>query len=418
MFARILLISLLLTGTALAENARPAAAAAAPAAAVSEEDDMGGASSGSTAPLHRPAPGGKIASLAEGAPEVDSSSFLLVDFQSGEELAALNPGERVEPASITKLMTAYLLYRELGKGTIKPDDEVLISQHAWEMQGSRMFVELGKKVQLEKLLRGLIIQSGNDAAVALAEHVAGTESAFVQRMNETAQELGMADTKYQNVTGWPAADHYTTARDIVTLTRALISEFPDRYKLYSEKEFTYNNIKQHNRNKLLWRDPTVDGVKTGHTESAGFCLVASAKRDTMRLVSVVLGSADEKSRAESSQRLLEFGFRTFETHKLYKGGDALSEVRVWQGDKTKVAAGVINDLYVSITKGRYDQLKGVVQFDKAIDAPIRRGDVLGKIILSDQGKVLKEVPLLALEDVGEGGLWRRLSDSVQKFFAD
>ncbi len=417
MFARILLISLLLTGTALAENARPAAAAAAPAAAVSEEDDMGGASSGST-PLRRPAPGGKIASLAEGAPEVDSSSFLLVDFQSGEELAALNPGERVEPASITKLMTAYLLYRELGKGTIKPDDEVLISQHAWEMQGSRMFVELGKKVQLEKLLRGLIIQSGNDAAVALAEHVAGTESAFVQRMNETAQELGMADTKYQNVTGWPAADHYTTARDIVTLTRALISEFPDRYKLYSEKEFTYNNIKQHNRNKLLWRDPTVDGVKTGHTESAGFCLVASAKRDTMRLVSVVLGSADEKSRAESSQRLLEFGFRTFETHKLYKGGDALSEVRVWQGDKTKVAAGVINDLYVSITKGRYDQLKGVVQFDKAIDAPIRRGDVLGKIILSDQGKVLKEVPLLALEDVGEGGLWRRLSDSVQKFFAD
>jgi D-alanyl-D-alanine carboxypeptidase (penicillin-binding protein 5/6) len=315
-------------------------------------------------------------------------------------------------------MTAYILYRELSKGTIKLDDEVLISQHAWEMQGSRMFVELGKKVQLEKLLRGLIIQSGNDAAVALAEHVAGSETAFVERMNETAKELGMNDTHYQNVTGWPAEGHYTTARDIVLLARALITEFPDRYKLYSEKEFTYNNIKQHNRNKLLWRDPSVDGMKTGHTESAGFCLVASAKRDNMRLISVLLGSTDENSRAESSQRLLEYGFRTFETHKLYKGGDALSEVRIWQGDKTTVAAGVIDDLYVSIGKGRYDQLKGVIQFDKAIDAPIRRGDVLGKIVLSDQGKVLKEVPLLALEDVAEGGLWRRMSDSVQKFFAD
>lgn len=414
MLLRILLLSLWLSGFAYAET-KPAKTTA-PTAVETAEDMPAGAGSG--AKFVNPPKGGQVVALADGAPEVDSTSFVLVDFQSGEELAALNPGERVEPASITKLMTAYILYRELSKGTIKLDDEVLISQRAWEMQGSRMFVELGKKVQLEKLLRGLIIQSGNDAAVALAEHVAGSETAFVQRMNEVAKELGMVNTQYQNVTGWPAAEHYTTARDIVILARALITEFPDRYKLYSEKEFTYNNIKQHNRNKLLWRDASVDGMKTGHTESAGFCLVASAKRDTMRLISVLLGSTDENSRTESSQRLLEYGFRTFETHKLYKGGDALSAVRVWQGDKTKVAAGVIDDLYVSIGKGRYDQLKGVMQFDKAIDAPIRRGDVLGKIILSDQGKVLKEVPLLALEDIAEGGLWRRMSDSVQKFFAD
>ena len=359
-----------------------------------------------------------VVSLVPGAPDVDANSYLLVDFQSGEELVALNPGMRVEPASITKLMTAYILYRELAKGTIQMDEEVLISRKAWEMKGSRMFVEVGKKINLEKLLRGLIIQSGNDAAVALAEHVAGSEEAFVQRMNKTAQELGMKDTMYQNVTGWPAENHYTTARDIVLLTRALITQFPERYKLYAEKEFTYNNIKQHNRNKLLWRDASVDGVKTGHTESAGFCLVASAVRDNMRLISVLLGASSEGSRTESSQKVLEFGFRTFETHKLYRGGDALAEVRVWQGDKEKAAAGVIDDLYVSMGKGRYDQLKGVVQFDKSIDAPIRRGDVVGKIVLSDQGKVLKEVPLQSLEDIGEGGLWRKISDSVQKFFAD
>ncbi len=386
------------------------------AVAISADDELGPAAGDGASKVTPPV--GDVVSLADGAPEVDANSFVLIDFQSGEELVALDQHKRVEPASITKLMTAYILYRELSKGTIKLDDEVLISQKAWEMKGSRMFVELGKKIQLEKLLRGLIIQSGNDSAVALAEHVAGTEAAFVQRMNEVALELGMKNSQYENVTGWPGANHYTTASDIIILTRALITEFPERYKLYSEKEYTYNNIKQHNRNKLLWRDRTVDGVKTGHTESAGYCLVSSAKRDNMRLISVVLGASSENSRSESSQRLLEFGFRTFETHKLYKAGDALTEVRVWQGGKANVAAGVINDLYVSVSKGRYDQLKGVLQLDKAIDAPIRRGDVLGKIVLSDQGRILKEAPLLALEDVEEGGIWRQVSDSVQKFFAE
>lgn len=375
---------------------------------------------GSTAPYNDPSIPPEVIALAPGVPEIDAKSYLLDDFQSGEELAGMNPGMKIEPASITKLMTAYIIYQELGKGTVKLEDEVLISEKAWKMEGSRMFVELGKKVEFGKLLKGLIIQSGNDAAVALAEHIAGSEEAFVERMNQTAAELGLKDTHYMNVTGWPAQNHYSTARDIVKLATALINNFPQFYKLYSEKEFAYNNIKQQNRNRLLWLDPTVDGMKTGHTESAGYCLVASAKRDNMRLISVVLGTKSEAARAEVSQKLLEYGFRTFETHKLYDAGAVLSKVRVWKGEETEVPAGITNDLFVSITKGRYDQLKGGMQLDKGIDAPIKRGDVLGKIIITDQGtgKVVKETPLLALEDVGEGGWWRSMVDSVQKLFAD
>lgn len=374
----------------------------------------------STAPYNDPAMPVERIALAAGAPDIDAKSYLLVDFQSGDELAGLNPGMKVEPASITKLMTAYIMYQELDKGTIKLEDEVLVSEKAWKMEGSRMFIELGKKIQLEKLLRGMIIQSGNDAAMALVEHVAGSEEAFVQRMNDTAAKLGMKDTHYMNATGWPAQNHYTTARDIVKLAKALITQFPERYKLYSEKEFSYNNIKQQNRNKLLWRDPTVDGMKTGHTESAGFCLVASAKRDTMRLISVVLGTKGENERAETSQKLLEYGFRNFETHKLYDAGSVLSSVRVWKGSQSEVPAGITEDFYVSIARGRYDQLKGGMQLDKGVDAPIKRGDTLGKIIIKDQGldKVIKTAPLLALEDVEEGGWWSKIVDAVQKFFTD
>ena len=374
----------------------------------------------STAPYNDPAMPVERIALAAGAPDIDAKSYLLMDFQSGDELAGLNPGMKVEPASITKLMTAYIMYQELDKGTIKLEDEVLVSEKAWKMEGSRMFIELGKKIQLEKLLRGMIIQSGNDAAMALVEHVAGSEEAFVQRMNDTAAKLGMKDTHYMNATGWPAQNHYTTARDIVKLAKALITQFPERYKLYSEKEFSYNNIKQQNRNKLLWRDPTVDGMKTGHTESAGFCLVASAKRDTMRLISVVLGTKGENERAETSQKLLEYGFRNFETHKLYDAGSVLSSVRVWKGSQSEVPAGITEDFYVSIARGRYDQLKGGMQLDKGVDAPIKRGDTLGKIIIKDQGldKVIKTAPLLALEDVEEGGRWSKIVDAVQKFFTD
>jgi D-alanyl-D-alanine carboxypeptidase (penicillin-binding protein 5/6) len=401
-----------------AETAGEVKPQATPPAASTTEDV--GSTGESTAPVNDPSLPPEVIAPAPGVPEVDAKSFLLVDFQSGEELAGYNPGMLIEPASITKLMTAFILYQELGKGTIKLDDEVLVSEKAWKMEGSRMFVELGKKVKLELLLKGMIIQSGNDAAIALVEHLSGSEDAFVARMNKTAAELGMTQTHFMNATGWPAKGHYTTARDIVKLARALIVQFPEWYKLDSEKEFSYNNIKQQNRNKLLWRDPTVDGMKTGHTDSAGFCLVASAKRDNMRLISVVLGAKSEEARADISLKLLEYGYRTFESHKLYDNGSVLTNVRVWKGDKTEVPAGVTEDLFVSIPKGHYEQLKGGMQLDKGIDAPIKRGDSVGKIIITDQatGKVVKETPLLALNDVGEGGWWRGMLDSVEKLFGD
>jgi len=350
------------------------------------------------------------------APDIGVDSYLLVDFYSGAELAAKNQDKRIEPASITKLMTAYILYTELNKGDISLEDKVLISKKAWKMEGSRMFVEAGKKVPMKRMLSGLIIQSGNDAAIAIAEHVAGSEAAFVTKMNEQAKAMGLNSTHYTNVTGWPSADHYTTARDIVTLTRALIRDFPQHYKLHSVKEYSYNGIKQYNRNKLLWRDKTVDGVKTGHTDSAGYCLVASSLRDEMRLISVVLGAKDEKSRADYSQELLEFGFRFFETHKLYDAGSVLAESRIWKGVKNVVPAGILNDMYVTVQKGHYKQLKGLMKLNRAIDAPVKRGDVVGTAVIKDGDTIVKEEPLLALDAVDAGGFWSKVTDSVKKLF--
>jgi len=350
------------------------------------------------------------------APNIPIDSYLLVDFYSGAELAAKNPDKRIEPASITKLMTAYVIYTELKKGNISMDDKVLISEKAWKMEGSRMFVEAGKKVPLKRMLSGLIIQSGNDAAIAIAEHIAGSEAAFVVKMNEQAKKMGLNSTHYANVTGWPDANHYSTARDIVKLTRALIRDFPEHYKLHSVKEYSYNGIKQYNRNKLLWRDKTVDGVKTGHTNTAGYCLVASSLRGEMRLISVVLGAKDEKSRADYSQELLEFGFRFFETHKLYDGGSVLAESRVWKGTKNTVPAGILDDMYVTVQKGHYKQLKGLMELDQTIDAPVKRGDVVGTAIIKDGDVIVKEEPLLALDSVDAGGFWSKVTDSVKKLF--
>ncbi len=352
------------------------------------------------------------------APNIAAKSYLLVDFRSGAELAAKNPDKRIEPASITKLMTAYIIYQELAKGNITLKDRVLISEKAWKMEGSRMFVEAGKKVPLNRILHGLVIQSGNDAAVALAEHVAGSEATFVDKMNAEAKRLGMNGTHFANSTGWPAEDHYTTARDIVKLTRAVIKEFPENYKLHSIKEYSYNGIKQYNRNKLLWRDKTVDGVKTGHTESAGYCLVASAKRDNMRLISVVLGAKSDKLRADVSQELLEYGFRFFETHKLYDAGSVLAEARVWKGNKTTVPAGITEDFYVTIQKGHYKQLKGLMELNKQLDAPVKRGDIVGSAIIKDGDKIVLQMPLLALDAIDEGGMWTKIVDSVKKLFAN
>ncbi len=352
------------------------------------------------------------------APVINTNSYLLVDFHSGVELAGKDPDKQIEPASITKLMTAYITYQELKKGNITLKDRVLISEKAWKMEGSRMFVEAGKKVPLNRILHGLVIQSGNDAAVALAEHIAGSEATFVDKMNAEAKRLGMNNTHFANATGWPDKNHYTTARDIVKLTRAVIKEYPENYKLHSIKEYSYNGIKQYNRNKLLWRDKTVDGVKTGHTESAGYCLVSSAKRNTMRLISVVLGAKNEKLRADYSQELLEYGFRFFETHKLYDGGSVLAEARVWKGNKTTVPAGITDDFYVTIQKGHYKQLKGLMELDKKLDAPIKRGDVVGRAIIKDGSKVVLTLPLLALDAVDEGSFWTKMTDSVKKLFSN
>jgi D-alanyl-D-alanine carboxypeptidase (penicillin-binding protein 5/6) len=351
-------------------------------------------------------------------PKLGASQYLLVDFLSGTELAAKDPDKRIEPASITKLMTAYVLYQELEKGNIKFEDRVLVSEKAWKMEGSRMFLEAGKKVPLERMVNGLIVQSGNDAAVALSEHTSGSEENFVRKMNENAKRLGMTNTNFVNVTGWPNPRHYMSARDIVTLTRAVINEYPKHYEMYSQKEYSYNGIKQYNRNKLLWHDDTVDGVKTGHTESAGYCLLASAQRGSMRLISVVLGAESDKTRSNYSQQLLEYGFRFYETHKLYDANSVLTEARVWKGKKSSVPPGISEDFYVTIPQGTYSQLKGLMEINKSIDAPVKRGDVIGMAIIKDLDRVVLQKPLVAMDSVDTGGTWTNITDSVKKLFVE
>lgn len=350
-------------------------------------------------------------------PEIAAKSYLLIDYHSQVVLASKDADKRIEPASITKLMTAYVLYQELEKGNISTSDVVLISEKAWRMKGSRMFVEANKKVPFSRLLNGLIIQSGNDAAVALAEHAYGTEASFVSRMNSEAKRLGMTNTHFTNATGWPDENHYSTATDLAKLTRAVISEYPDHYKEYKVKEYSYNGIKQYNRNKLLWLDPTVDGVKTGHTESAGYCLVSSAERNGMRLIAVVIGADSVKARSFASQQLLEYGYQFFETNKVYAANHALEEIRIWKGEKEKVAVGFVNDFYITVAKGSYSTLKGNISYESGIDAPVYRGDTVGKVVLKNaQDKVVLESPLEALETVTSGGIWRKVTDGVQKVF--
>ncbi len=350
------------------------------------------------------------------APNFESKGYLLIDFDSDQVLAQKNADERFEPASITKIMTAYVVYEALRNGAIGEEDEVLVSEKAWRMYGSRMFIEVGKRVKLSDLLLGLIVQSGNDASIALAEHVAGTESAFVSMMNAQAEALGMTNTHYVNATGLPDPEHYTSARDIAKLTRRLISDFPEKYALYSNKQFTYNGIPQYNRNKLLWRDASVDGVKTGHTDSAGYCLVASAQRDDMRLISVVLGTQSENARAQNSQALLNYGFRFYETHKLYAAGESLIEARVWKGEVDNVPLGLAEDLYVTIPKGQYKELKANMELSMDVEAPVNKGAALGDVQVDLNGESVRSQSLVALQSVEKGGLWRRSVDSVLQWF--
>ena len=345
-------------------------------------------------------------------PEVSANNYLLVDVASGKVLAEKNADAKIEPASITKLMTAYIVYKEMEAGRLSMDDIVTISEKAWRMGGSRMYLEVNTKVPVHELLKGLIIQSGNDASVALAEHIAGTEDAFVQLMNQHAMDLGMNDTHFVNSTGWPDKDHLTTARDIAKLAVAIIHESPEHYSWYAEKEYTYNNIKQYNRNKLLWRDDSVDGIKTGHTESAGYCLVSSALRADMRVVSVVLGTDSEKARADVSQALLNYGFRFFESHTLYQQGAVLNRPRVWGGEYETLEVGLDKDLAVSIPRGTYDELDATMDIDKNIEAPVAKGQKVGEVKVSLNGDLLETVPLVALETVNEGGIIQKAKDFI------
>lgn len=349
-------------------------------------------------------------------PKLAAKSFLLVDFNSGIVLAEKNIDKKVEPASITKLMTAYVVYKEIESGRLSLDEEVTVSKKAWQKGGSKMFIEVGKKISVENLLKGMIIQSGNDATIALAEHIAGSESTFADYMNQYAQGLGMKSTNFVNATGWPSKKHVTTARDLATLATAMIREFPERYKWYKEKEFTYNGIRQYNRNKLLWRDKSVDGIKTGHTESAGYCLVSSAKREDMRLISVVLGTKSEKSRSNVSQSLLSYGFRFYESSKLYAAEKSLNIARVWQGATENLNLGLSEDLFVTIPRGQYKNLEAVMDVNANIEAPIKEGQQLGLVTVKLNGETLSTQPLIALHSIDEGSFIQRGKDQIIRLF--
>ena len=345
-------------------------------------------------------------------PKLNAKSYILLDFDSGRVLAQDNPDERVPPASLTKLMTSYVVFKALKNGQIHLDDKVFISKKAWRTQGSRMFIEVGTHVSVEKLLQGMIVQSGNDASVALAEHVAGSEDSFVDLMNQYAKALGMKNTHYHDATGLPTQDHYSSARDTAILSRAIIAEFPKYYRYYSEKVFTYNSIKQHNRNSLLWRDDSVDGLKTGHTDAAGYCLASSAERSDMRLVAVVMGTPSADARVNESQSLLNYGFRFFETHRLYAQGKPVTKARVWKGEPEQVPLGLDEDLYVTIPRGHYNALKANMDLPQQLVAPLGKDVKVGEVHVSFNGKAVSTEPLVSLQAVPEAGLWTRLKDQV------
>jgi len=354
--------------------------------------------------------------LVPSPPKIKAEGFLLIDFNSGRVLAEKNADTRMEPASLTKMLSSYVVAYELREGNIKFEDMVTISKKAWKMPGSRMFAEVGKKIEVQELLKGVIIQSGNDATVALAEFVAGSEEAFASLMNQHAQELGMISSNFVNSTGLPHKDHYTTPRDMATIAKALIRDFPEHYKWYSQKEFRFNGIKQYNRNKLLWRDKYVDGVKTGHTESAGFCLVASAQRDGMRLISVLLGAKSEDARANESQKLLGYGFRFYESHQLYAADVPLTEVPVWKGEKEMISLGLKQDLYVTVPRGQYKNLDASMRISSKIIAPTVKGQELGMVSVKLGDLEFTERKLVALESIESGSLWNNFLDEVKLLF--
>src|SRR5690554_5530190 len=354
--------------------------------------------------------------LIPSPPAIAGSSWVLMDPLSGRVIMEKNSNERLPPASLTKMMTAYIVERELDEGRISMSDMVPISVKAWKTEGSRTFIKEGTSVSVEDLLKGVIIQSGNDASVALAEFIAGSEGAFVDIMNQQAQLLGMKDTHFENATGLPAPDHFSTAYDLAVLARAIINDYPENYPIYAEKHFTYNNIRQPNRNSLLWRDDSVDGLKTGHTEEAGYCLVASAKRNDTRFIATVMGTSSSQARSQEIQKMLNYGFRYYESERLFRAGQELIEAQVWGGAADKLSVGMLEDAYVTIPRGSRDSLESSVELDSVIKAPVRAGDELGRVKVSFNGEVLIDQPVLALTEVPEGGLFKRIWDSIKLFF--
>lgn len=362
-----------------------------------------------------PAPPAGLVSAAP-APAIAAVSYALLDVTSGQFIVAQNADERRDPASLTKLMTAYLTFAALREGTLTPSQTVSVSQAAWRAEGSRMFIEPRKAVSVDELLRGMIVQSGNDASIALAELVAGTESAFAERMNKEGKRLGLANTNFVNATGLSDPQHYSTANDLARLAAALIRDYPDDYALYALKEYRYNNITQPNRNRLLWIDPYVDGVKTGHTETAGWCLIASAKRGQRRLLSVALGAASDAARASESQKLLNYGFQAFDTVQLYQSGKPVSSLRVWKGAASEVAAGFTVDQYLTLPKGKADKLQLTMAATEPLVAPIAKGQPVGTVRVALEGKPIAEFPLVALSDVPGASLFGRAWDTVRLWF--
>lgn len=350
------------------------------------------------------------------APALNAKAYMLIDVNSGKILAEKNSEERLPPASLTKMMTLYVVSNSLHHEQIHLADSVRVSRDAWKIGGSRMFIKEGQQVSVEDLLKGIIVDSGNDACVAMAEHVGGSENAFADIMNQQAQNLGMKNSHFTDSTGLHDPDLYTTAKDLAILGRALIVDFPQYYGWYKQKWFTYNGIRQPNRNRLLWRDEHVDGLKTGHTSEAGFCLVSSAKRDNMRLLAVVLGEPNDSMRADDSEKLLNYGFRFFETHQLYKSGQSITELPLYKGAVEKVTVGLTENQFVTIPTGQYQRLKVSTKVPSYLQAPIKKGDKIGDLVVAFDNNIISSRPLYALQTVESGGFYTRTKDSIRLLF--
>lgn len=361
-------------------------------------------------------PSAQTTIIVPAAPTIDARGYVLMDANSGTIIAEKNMHKKMPPASLTKLMTLYVVSQAIANKQVSLDDTVRISKEAWSRGGSRMFLKLGSHVPLADLIHGIIVASGNDACVATAQYLAGNESSFAALMNQNAARLGMKDTHYVDSTGLPKPGHYSTPYDMALLTRAIINDFPQDYSWYKQKWIKYNNIRQPNRNRLLWRDPSVDGLKTGHTQSAGYCLISSAQRNGMRLLSVVMGTPSDSSRTNDSEDLLNWGFRFYETHKLFSGYTPLASPRVWLGKNEHAQLGLTHDLYVTVPRGSYASLKAKMSINPSLKAPIAAHQVCGNISVTLHNKTIAEIPLLALQADPAGGLWTRMTDHISLFF--